>query len=77
MVQNSKDTKRAIRKMRPFHPIPLPPIPCPIGNQYCQAKFPFVNYLVALGDKSMNIYLRNVLSINTLWVHGRVLMNDL
>lgn len=76
MAQNSKDTNDAIEKIVLSTPYPCHPVPCPIGNQYCQRNSPLVNYLVALGDKSMNIYF-SVLSINTLWVHGRVLMNDL
>lgn len=47
-----------------------------IDNLYYQRNPPFFNYLVALGDKSRNIYF-TVLSINTLWVHGRVFTNDL
>lgn len=75
MAQNSKDANDC-RENPPSHPVPLLPSPLSHRQPILSGKFPLCYYLVALGDKSMNIYF-SVSSINALWVHDRVLTNDL
>lgn len=75
MAQKSKDANNYIEFSFPllYH---RHPVLYPIGNKYYPQTPPLFNYLVAIGDKFMNIYF-SVISINTLWVHSRVLTNDL